>query len=136
MIVGRTNVTTRDDDRIWEPAEILRRYLSGERDFRGLEIEARTGKSDLQFRGANLEGADFRECFIVADFTGARLQGARFAPANVKTCCFDGADLQNADFSGAAIDSATFGDANLAGAKFEGACAYGYMYRKGELPRP
>jgi uncharacterized protein YjbI with pentapeptide repeats len=129
-------VTTRDDDRIWEPADILRRYQSGERDFRGLEIEVPSGKADPEFRGANLEGADFRDCFIVADFTGARLQGARFAPANLKTCCFDGADLRNADFSGAAIDSATFGGANLAGARFEGAGAYGYTYRKGELPRP
>ena len=49
-VVGRTNVTTPDDDRLWAPADILRRYQSGERDFRGLEIETPTGKSDPEFR--------------------------------------------------------------------------------------
>lgn len=104
-------------DKIWQPSEILRRYESGEREFRGLEIESPRGSTGPDFRRAKLAGADFTESFIVADFSGADLQGARFAPANVKTCSFDGADLRNADFSGAAIDAATFDGADLAGAK-------------------
>jgi len=117
-----------------EAAEILRRYDAGERDFRGLEIESPANSSDPEFRGANVEGSDLSGCFIVADFSGARLRGAKLS-ANVKTCCFDRADLRDADFSGAAIDSATFDGADLEGATFEGAAAYGYTYVKGELSR-
>jgi uncharacterized protein YjbI with pentapeptide repeats len=127
-------VTTGDEDRIWKPAEILGRYDAGERDFSNLQIESDADSSDPEFRGANLEGADFSHAVILADFSGARLRGAKFS-ANVKTCCFDRADLRNADFSNAAIDSATFEGADLEGATFEGAGAYGYTYRKGELPR-
>jgi uncharacterized protein YjbI with pentapeptide repeats len=134
QIVGQTSVTDEDDDRIWAPAEILRRYRAGERDFCGLKIESIAGSSEPEFRDAELEGADFSNCFIVADFTGARLQGARLS-ANVKTCSFDRADLRNADFSGAAIESATFDGADLEGANFEGAGDHSYRYRKGELPR-
>jgi uncharacterized protein YjbI with pentapeptide repeats len=123
-----------DDDRIWSPAEILRRYQAGERDFRGIQIEALAGAADPEFRGANLEEADFTGCFVVADFSGARLRGAKLS-ANVKTCCFDRADLRDADFSNAAIDAATFDGANLEGANFEGAGAYGYTFGKGEPPR-
>jgi uncharacterized protein YjbI with pentapeptide repeats len=124
----------RVDERVWEPREVLSRYQAGERDFSGLEIESSHETGDLAFRGANLVGADFSRCFIVADFTGAQLGDATFAKANVKTCTFDGADLRNADFSGAAIDAATFSGANLADAIFEGAGAYGYTYVKGERP--
>jgi len=130
------NMAAEDDDRIRQPSEILARYEAGERDFRGLEIEAPSGTSDPEFRRADLTGVDFTGAFIVADFTGANLQGARFAAANVKTCAFDGADLRNADFAGAAIDSATFEGAELAGTNFEGAGAYGYTYRKDEYPGP
>jgi uncharacterized protein YjbI with pentapeptide repeats len=77
-----------DEDRIWRPAEILRRYNAGERDFSNLQIESSADSSDPEFRGANLEGADFSHSFILADFSEARLRGAKFS-ANVKTCCFD-----------------------------------------------
>ena len=127
-------MTAGNEDRVWRPAEIIRRYDAGERDFRGLEIGSEASSSDPEFRSADLEGADFSDCFIVADFTGARLRGAKFS-AIVKTCCFDRADLRNADFSGAAIDAATFDGADLEGATFEGAGAYGYTYGKGVMPR-
>ena len=123
-----------DEDRIWKPAEIIRRYEAGERNFRGLEIGSDADSSDPEFRGANLEGVDFGECFIAADFSGARLRGAKFS-GNVKTCCFDRADLRGADFSDVAIDGATFEGADLEGATFEGASEQGYRYSKGEMPR-
>ena len=127
-------MTDEDEDRIWRPVEILRRYNAGERDFRGLQIESEGDPSDSEFRDAILEGADFSDCFIVADFSGAHLRGVKLS-ANVKTCCFDRTDLRDADFSNAAIDAATFDGAILEGATFEGAGAYGHKYMKGELPR-
>jgi Pentapeptide repeats (9 copies) len=133
-VVGRTIVTIGDDDKIWQPSEIIRRYEAGERNFRGIMIGPSSDAADPQFRRANLAGADFSSCLIDADFSDANLQRARFAPANIKCCCFDRADLRNADFSGAAIDSATFDGAHLAGATFEDAGAYGYTYGKGEAP--
>jgi serine/threonine-protein kinase len=121
------------DERVWTPSEILERYKRGERDFHELDIS--DGVTDkTSFRGAVLDGADFSRCFIEADFSGARLRGCRFVRANVKTCMFDGADLQNADFSEAPIDGASFTDCKFEGASFEGAGAYGYTFKKGELP--
>jgi uncharacterized protein YjbI with pentapeptide repeats len=130
-------------ERTWPPGKATgsgnrRRFVGakprGEPDFRGLQIESDGEESDLEFRGATLEGADFSHCFILADFSGARLRGVKLS-ANVKTCRFDRADLRDADFSNAAIDSATFDGADLEGAICEGASAYGYTYVKGELPR-
>ena len=66
--------------------EVLRRYLAGERDFSGLEIEDAAKSAPL--RGAILDDADFSRAFIVADFSKASLRGARFVEANVKTCSF------------------------------------------------
>lgn len=115
------------------PAEILRRYRGGERDFRGLEIgDLKGGPADL--RGQFLDGADFRECYILADFTNASLRNCNFANTNVKTCSFDGADLRGCDFSNAAVDSATFREAKVEGATFAGATAYGYAYLAGDVP--
>lgn len=119
--------------RIWTPIEILRRYTAGERFFCGNTIASSPGSTDPGFRGANLSGADFSKCVIVADFTGADLRRAIFK-ANVKTCSFDGANLQDADFTGAAIDGATFVGADMTGANFEGATALGYTFARGELP--
>lgn len=122
------------DERAWTPSEILQRYERGERDFHGLDISDGAGDESTSFRGALLDGADFSHCFIVADFSSARLRDCRFVEANVKTCRFDGADLLNADFSRAAIDGATFTNCNFAGARFKEAVAYGYTFKKGELP--
>jgi uncharacterized protein YjbI with pentapeptide repeats len=119
------------EDRIWRPAEILRRYEAGERVFRELDIEGLDGTEE--FRGANLEGVEFVVCFISADFSGARLRGAKVS-GNVKCCRFDGADLRGAEFV-AAIDGATFDGADMEGASFEGSGEQGYEYQRGELPR-
>lgn len=121
-----------NEQETFAPSEILRRYKSGERDFRGLEID---DASDLaSFRAAKLDGADFSRSAIVADFTQSSLRGCRFVGANIKTCAFDAADLSRCDFSGAAIDSATFGSALMEGASFAGATAYGNVL--GETDRP
>ncbi len=122
------------DERVWTPSEILQRYKRGERDFHGLEISDGAGGESASFRGALLDGTDFSHCFIVADFSSARLRDCRFVEANVKTCRFDSADLLNADFFRAAIDAATFTNCNFEGANFENAGAYSYTFKKGELP--
>ncbi|HUJ63390.1 MAG TPA: pentapeptide repeat-containing protein [Kofleriaceae bacterium] len=123
-----------DDERVWTPAEIARRYLQGERDFRGLDISDGRGEAGASFRGVVLDGADFSRSFIEADFTGARLCNSKFVEANVKTCTFDGADLRDSDFSRASIDAATFTGCRFDGAQFEGAGLYGHRLAKGELP--
>jgi uncharacterized protein YjbI with pentapeptide repeats len=124
-----------NDEKVWTPEEIRRRYENGERDFRGLDIsDPDTSSQARSFRGAILDDADFTDCFIVADFTSASLRNCKFR-ANVKTCSFDLADLRGADFTDAAIDAATFRSARLHGANFAGACEQGYEYKSGELPK-
>ena len=105
------------DSEVVTSEEILRRYLSGERDFSGLETEDPPGVTP--FRGAVLDGADFRGAFVVADFRGASLRGALFREANVKTCSYGDADLTGADFTGAALCSSTFRGARMDDARFE-----------------
>jgi uncharacterized protein YjbI with pentapeptide repeats len=111
--------------------DILRRYSSGTRNFRGEDLDS----EHLDFRGSNLAGADFSECFICADFSEANLEGCRFVRANVKTCDFRGANLRGATFAEAAIDGATFDQAELSAADFEGASDQGHIYAAGEKPR-
>jgi uncharacterized protein YjbI with pentapeptide repeats len=113
-------------------AEVRNRYERGGRDFSGLDIE---DIGDVRsFRGAVLDGVNFSDCFILADFTKASLRGCRFRSANVKACSFDEADLRGCDFSGAAIDSATFLSAILDGAIFIGATAYSRTLKANEKP--
>lgn len=138
-------MSDRTDATPWRPSEIRRRYASGERDFRDLDIadpapfrleDGRFVSVDEpeSFRGAALDDADFGGAFIVADFTGAGLARCRFVGANVKTCVFDQADLTSCDFSDAALDGATFERARLVGAVFTGASVQGHRLRTGELP--
>lgn len=117
--------------RTWTTAEILQRYLAGERDFRGLDIEDGGSSS---FRAAILDGADFSGAFLLADFERARLRGCRFVDANVKTCRFDDADLRGACFCGAALDATTFHAAHLDGTDFTDAHVQGHTLQRGEVP--
>ena len=55
-IVGRTTVTVGDDERNWRPDEVVRRYLTGVRDFRGVTIEAIDGTPVPSLRGTTLAG--------------------------------------------------------------------------------
>ncbi len=99
--------------------ELLARYVAGERDFRGVDIDDQPG--DTPLAGRCLDGADFSGAWLVVDFSRASLRGALFIEANVKTCTFDGADLTGTDFSRAALCAATFLGARLEGAIFQGA---------------
>ena len=110
--------------------ELLRRYHAGERHFAGVELDSAT----FDLRDATLEGADFSQSFITADFVGANLKSAIFVNANLKTCDFSNADLRSAIFSGAALDSTTFVGAKLEGAEFAGAFYHSRTLRSGETP--
>ncbi len=110
--------------------ELLRRYVAGERIFRGEDFEAVA----LNLRGQNLSAADFSEAFIVADFRDANLAGCCFNGANVKTCDFRGANLLGASFRGAAIDGAEFDANGVAVSNFEGASNQGLTYKQDEKP--
>jgi uncharacterized protein YjbI with pentapeptide repeats len=111
-------------------AELLRLYAEGERDFSESDLDTETGNLD----GVCLDGIDLSRSFVFATFRNAKLRGARFWQANVKTCDFSGADLQDADFRGAALCSTSFQRANTQGAKFEGAYRHSYEYKAGEAP--
>ena len=50
--------------------ELLRRYKAGEGDFAGAELD----NSVLDLREVTLEGCDFSECYITADFRGVNLE--------------------------------------------------------------
>jgi uncharacterized protein YjbI with pentapeptide repeats len=110
---------------------LLKRYEAGERSFIELDLDDQV----YDFAGATLDGVDFSETFIYANFRGASLVGAKFERANVKTCDFRDANLTRASFQGAAIDGAEFAGADLSGASFAGATEQGHIYGVKELPR-
>jgi uncharacterized protein YjbI with pentapeptide repeats len=98
--------------------ELLERYESGERDFRGSKLDE---DPNCDLSGRCLDDLNLSKSFVVADFQGASLQRARFSEANAKTCDFRNADLRDADFRDAALCAADFQGANIAGADFTGA---------------
>jgi uncharacterized protein YjbI with pentapeptide repeats len=100
--------------------ELLERYASGERDFRGVSL-----------RGTSLVGADLRECRMSgSDLSNADLTGARFDDAELSGAGFSrtvlcgaslrDADLRGADFGGADLSRADLGGADIRGAEFAG----------------
>ena len=110
--------------------ELLQRYRNGERHFVGTELD--DCAYDLQ--NAVLVGVDFSRSYLTVDFRGAKLSGANFSHANVKTSDFRNADLRGAIFNGAALEETNFEGANLEGATFAGATCYSYMLKEEERP--
>ncbi len=122
------------DDRTRRPSEILELYAAGERDFSRCEIEQNWEEDPVGFSGADLRGANFSGCFILADFMHADLRRAVFHGTNVKTCSFDYADLRDADFRDTALESTSWVGAELTGCRFEGAGCYSYTFGPDDLP--
>ncbi|HEY4262611.1 MAG TPA: pentapeptide repeat-containing protein [Schlesneria sp.] len=112
-------------------SELIDRYQLGERDFQECSLDE---DPDNDLRGACLDGIDLSHSYIVADFRGASLCGARFCQANVKTCDFRDANLSNASFAGAALCATTSLGATLDGAGFAGASNHSYVIQPGEYP--
>ncbi len=111
-------------------AEIVQRYLDGQRVFRAIDVE----EGGAAFRGRDLREIDLSHCIIVGDFRECDLRGAKFVNANIKTSDFRGADLRGADLSGAAICSTEWSGADMAGAVFTGAFAHSWVLEEGERP--
>jgi uncharacterized protein YjbI with pentapeptide repeats len=111
--------------------ELIDRYQHGERDFCESLLDE---DPDNDLRGVCLDGVDLSQSFVVADFRGASLRGARFCHANVKTCDFRDANLSGADFTGAALCATTFVGATLDATDFAGASNHSYVIRPGEYP--
>ncbi|UYQ92136.1 pentapeptide repeat-containing protein [Chitinophaga horti] len=80
------------------------------------------GRPDLRnidFGGANLQGANFRYTDIRGcNFEGANLMNVRFTKAYAEKCNFRSANLRNASFHRALVDEANFTNADLEGADF------------------
>lgn len=111
--------------------ELLACYKRGKRDFAESDLDT---DPDNDLSGVCLDGVDLSRSFVVGNFRGASLRGARFREANVKTCDFAGADLTGADFSGAALCATTFGGARMDGAQFGGANNHSLVMQPGDLP--
>ena len=77
---------------------------------------------DYDLRGANLNGADFSNAYLVrADFSNAYLVRADFRCAILNGADFRDAYLSGANLSGASLRCADLRDANLRGADLSGA---------------
>jgi uncharacterized protein YjbI with pentapeptide repeats len=87
---------------------LLKRYAAGERSFTGLDLDDQV----YDFTSTTLDGVDFSDTCILANFRGASLVGAKFERANVKTCDFRDANLARASFEGAAIDGLSLVEPN------------------------
>lgn len=119
-----------------KPEELLKRYASGERDFRGIELQ------EANLEGANLEGADLSNTVLClanlnrsnltdANLSHANLVGtdlmhtigirAKFTGAKVLGADLRGSNFSQADFTDALLSSSLFTRTNLQEANFAGA---------------
>ncbi|HBL11144.1 MAG TPA: pentapeptide repeat-containing protein [Cyanobacteria bacterium UBA11162] len=108
------------------PAQLLKQYASGERDFRGVNLSAQI------LTGVDLEGIDLSEAILdtidlegtnltgvnlsKADLTRANLRRADLIGANLRAANLQGANLRGADLSGADLSEAYLHEADLGGA--------------------
>ena len=101
---------------------------------------------DIDFRGAELKGLDFREKnFENPNFEGCNLEGVLFGKGSVRNANFKGANLQGAeftlcvaeysDFRGADLQSAVFVRAFAKESYFGGANLEGSTFAEAELDR-
>jgi uncharacterized protein YjbI with pentapeptide repeats len=111
-------------------SELLARYVRGERQFLGLDING-DGTNALQ--GNCLDGIELIGCFVQVSFCGASLRAA-VIHSNVKTCDFSSTDLTGANFQNSALCATTFKNAKLDKADFTGAFFHSYILSRGERP--
>lgn len=100
--------------------EFLSLYNSGQRRFKGLNIEGDLSNQDLS-------GVSFEDCFITADFKYADLSNSQFIGGNIKTSDFRYSNLTNAEFMNLAVESTSFDWAKTEGLKFKGNFCYGQV---------
>src|SRR4051794_14673660 len=91
--------------------ELVHRYRSGERDFRGITLTDATIEEDLP-------DIDLSESSLRIVFSDTRLDRAKFRNADLAFCQID-ASLISADLQGAGLEWANI-TANLAGANLTG----------------
>lgn len=103
-------------------------YQSGQRLFRDLEFE--NGES---FKGLNLSGSTFQNCWFAADFTDTDLRGCKFLNCNLKTSDFTGADLRNALIKECSLESTIFPGARTENLVFENNYCYGVIVQQEDL---
>jgi uncharacterized protein YjbI with pentapeptide repeats len=111
--------------------DLLERYGRGERSFVGSDLDT---DPDNDLSGLCLDGIDLSRSFVVANFRGTSLRGAKFHEANIKTCEFGEADLSEADLTEAALCATTFAGARMDGTVFAGAFYHSYVLQPGEKP--
>jgi uncharacterized protein YjbI with pentapeptide repeats len=106
--------------------------------FSGARIVARFSRFDL--RGADFSGAqmgvDMRNQsmgLMRTDFTGANLEGASFAGADLGRALLSWANLRGVSFRGARLRMASFVGADLRGADLTDADAAGATFEKAKL---
>ncbi len=82
--------------------------LIQEADFRWCNLQGARFQGAEGYRGLWNRSAWEMPGFLEVNFTGANLQGADFTDANLKGAIFVGANLENATFTGANLDQAVF----------------------------
>ncbi|MEG3840581.1 pentapeptide repeat-containing protein [Microcoleus sp. herbarium14] len=102
--------------RIYWNKELKRRYLAGERDFRGLD-QKNLYLSYYCLIDIDLSRANLKE----SEFTRTSLINAKFIEANLEKAGFNSTLLINANLSNANLSHATLVNADLTGADLTGA---------------
>ena len=113
-------------EEINSPHDLLSAYSDGERHFIDIDIEG-------SLEGANLSGITFQKCFLLCDFQGANLAGARFENSNIKSCSFRNANLKNAIIIKCAVEAIDCVGANIENVLFEGNYYMGLIMEQNDL---
>ena len=141
LVAGNVNLVTDSPKSLWSNVLALSDFKAGDRVKFDAEGKIAIGSDALSLRGRDLRGAVFARAHLdKADFTGAQLQNAVLAFAELREAKFNcdrdgkqrrcaqlpgadliGAQLPGADLSGAELQGADLGFAQLPGAGLYGA---------------
>jgi len=94
--------------------DLQKAYAQGRREFENWDFE-----EDGSAQGLDLNGIEFRNCFLFLDFKNANLANAKFISCNLKTADFSGANLENARINNCLVESTLFEGAKLNNFQFE-----------------
>lgn len=147
------NISPKKKKSFAKPYEIIKNYINGESDFRGLELSQtplsgislkKVKLDNCNFKRANLNNCNFSHSSLIkANLAFADLKLANLSHVNFKQAClvesdlrksnlekanFKAANLQESDLRGSNLKNTSFVGADIRGAKLDSAYSYNVYY--------
>jgi uncharacterized protein YjbI with pentapeptide repeats len=110
--------------------EFIDHYQKGARIFTNLEFE--NGES---FRGLDIHGTIFKNCWLCVDFSNANLTDCQFIESNIKTSNFSNANLTRAIIKECTIDGTVYNGSTITDLIFDSNFMHGIVLNFSDFKR-